>query len=147
MSLSKHLWTAAHNTAPVTLLAQSRFIIRNPRQVTNTLYHLWYISALIPRWKNRKTQSRQTDGCARQQLSLQTHHRTSLRKTDRWNVATQHDKQNWKLQTCCWTGACYDTFLFMANLNKTQHNIIICVFSSNVVDVIFYIITRSVKYF
>lgn len=34
------LMDLTRNTAPATLLAQSLFIIRNPRQVTNTLYHL-----------------------------------------------------------------------------------------------------------
>lgn len=103
---SKEKWVAVQIlmdcTAPATSLAQSPFLIRNPRQVTNTLYHLWYVGALILRWKNRKCGADRQMGVP--DNSLQTHHRTSLKEQTRWIVATKPEARWCDTCTCwCWT--------------------------------------------
>lgn len=76
------------NTPPATSLAQSLFVITNPRQVTNSF--TTFDLAL----KKQKTWSRRADGCARQQCSPQTlTEPVSVQTTE----TTTHNKTNNKL--------------------------------------------------
>lgn len=113
-SLSKYSWTVTHSTAPATLLAQSLFIIRNPRQVTNI--HLWYISTLILRLKTEKVE--QTDGWVCQTATTQTQ-RNQSQSTDHWHVATRQTKLSSVMAIGLFTS------LFKTYFNKTHTNLFI----------------------
>lgn len=110
-------------TAPATLLAQSPFLIRNPRQVTNTLYRLWYIGTLILRWKNRKCGADRQMGVPDNSLQSSNTPQNQSQRTDPLNCCNKtRSSLVWHLHLLMLDNRPFLTivihfFLFIGNLN------------------------------